>query len=534
MQPDLILHNATIATCDAGDCVASALAIWRDRICAVGADEDVLGLAGGGTRVIDLDGRFVCPGFIDCHVHISSWALVASGRRIDLEGSETLSEALQRVREGLRLTPLGGWLQGRGWDKNQWPEGRFPAAADLDAVTGETPTALRSHDGHSLWVNSAAMKLAGIPDRIDDPPGGRILRDDAGRSSGVFQESASGLVQEHVPAPTLREITDALGEALPKASALGLTGAHNCEGADALRALQRLRDDGELTLRVTQYPPAGSLEHVAELGLTSGFGDEWLRIGGLKAFLDGALGAQTAAMLEPYEGSENAGVLTMSPEELQELALRATRAGMPLALHAIGDRAVRIALDAFQAARRDCDSPWPRHRLEHAQHVHPGDIARCAELGIIASVQPAHMLADIDICELRLGARSRWAFPLRSLLSGGVRLAFGSDAPVETMDPLAGFRSALARQRRNGTPPEGWHPQEKLTPTQALRAYTTDAALAAGEETIKGSLEAGKLADFIMLSEDILCLPIEGLAEVEVVATVVGGRPTHDPDGVLS
>ncbi len=533
MPADLILHNARIVTCDARDTRAGALAIRGDRLVAVGTDDEVLVLARPTTRTVDLGGRFVCPGFIDCHVHLSSWALVASGYQVDLEGTPTLEAALGRIRERAGHLGPSDWLRGRGWDKNRWPGGAFPTAADLDPLTGDIPAALASHDGHSVWANSAAMRVAGIEAETPDPPAGRILRNAHGAPAGVFQEAAMALVWEHVPPAGLEATRRALRAALPRAAALGLTGVHNCEVGNALRAVQDLRDSGELSLRVTRYLAAPALECAERLGLCSGFGDEWVRIGGIKAFLDGALGAQTAAMLEPFEGSSNRGLLTMEPDDLAQLIRRATRAHLAVALHAIGDRAVRTAVDAFERVRAETPEPWPRHRLEHAQHFHPADIARCSRAGLIASVQPAHMLADIDTCERQVGARSRWAFPLSSLLQAGTRLAFGSDAPVETMDPLLGLRSAVARQRRDGTPPAGWYPTERLTVARALRAYTIDAAYAGGDDRLRGSLEPGKLADLVVLSHDLLALPVAELAQVRVVATMVGGRPVYDPEGVF-
>ena len=534
MEPDLILHDARIATCDPRASVVSAVAVWNDRIGAIGADQEVLSLAGAGTRIVDLRGRFVAPGFIDCHAHLTSWAMIASGRQIDLGATTSLAEALARVERAVPDTPKGAWLRGRGWDKNHWAENRFPTAADLDAVTGDVPAVFPSHDGHSLWANSRAIAMAGIPHDVPDPPGGRVLRDESGTLTGIFQEAAAGLIWDHVPSPTSPELTEALRQALPQASALGLTGIHNCEGGDALGAVQNLRDSGGLSVRVTRYFPAQSLECAAELGIRAGFGDEWIRIAGVKAFLDGALGAQTAAMLQPYADSDNVGVLTMDLEELERLVSRATEAGLAVALHAIGDRAVRMAIDAFAAVRAGANGASSRHRLEHAQHFHPDDIARCAQAGLTLSMQPAHLLADIDTCERHLGGRGRWAFPLRSLLDAGVTLGFGSDAPVETIDPLAGIRSAMARQRHDATPQDGWYPQERISAYEALRAYTTDAAYAGGTEQSQGSLECGKLADLVVLSHDLLTSPLEALGEMSVLATVVGGRTVYDPEGLLA
>lgn len=300
-----------------------------------------------------------------------------------------------------------------------------------------------------------------------------------------------------------------------------------------MRAVQVLRDGDRLPLRIVRYPPAEMLPAMSGLSLCAGFGDEWISIGGVKAFLDGALGAQTAAMLAPYEGSDDAGVLTMGAEELLDLVQRATGAALPVAVHAIGDRAVRMALDAFETVKDRWEGPWPRHRIEHAQHLTEQDVPRLGRLGVVASMQPAHMLADIDTCARHVGGRSRWAFPLASLAASGAVLAFGSDAPVETIDPLVGLRSAVTRRSWAGTPAEGWYPEERLSVQQALAGYTTGPAYAAGRGNVAGTLEPGKLADFVVLSDDPRTVPPDELERVRVVATVVGGRVAYDAAGLF-
>lgn len=525
--------NATLFGAAAANPVATALAVSRGRIVAVGGSSDALAAAGPGARVVDLQGRFLAPGFVDCHVHLSWLAMTLTGRTVECDGTRTLQETLQRIQAALPHAVVGGWLRGRGWDKNQWSGDRFPTARDLDSVTGDVPTALASHDGHSVWANSAALRAAGVTPETPDPPRGRLLRDATGRPTGVLQEAAAALIWDAMPNPSLGEIIAALREAFPRLSALGLTGLHNCEAGDGRSAVLQLRDSGALPLRITHYHPAEQFDEVVQLARRGHCDDPWVRLGGLKVFVDGALGGQTAAMLEPYEGSAQAGLLTMDPADFAALARQATQAGLPLAVHAIGDRAVRMVLDGFEQARSACPGPWPRHRIEHAQHVHPDDQPRFGQLGIIASVQPAHLLADIVTCDRHLGARSRWAFPFRSLLQGGARLAFGSDAPVETADPLVGLRAAVQRRRHDGTPAEGWHPEQKLTVAEALRGYTLDAAYASGEEAIKGSLEPDKLADFVVLSRNPLTTPLDELDSVRVEATVVDGRATYDPQGLF-
>ncbi|MBP8951368.1 MAG: amidohydrolase [Armatimonadetes bacterium] len=533
MAPQLIIHNARIATCDGANSIVTAMAIWQDRIFAVGGDADILSLVGKGTRVIDLCGRFVCPGFTDCHVHLSGWAVLASGSEVHLDGLGSLEETLAKIAAHIPRVQPGTWLRGRGWDRNHWAGSPWPTASDLDTVTGPVPAALPSHDGHSVWANSAAMALAGIDRSTPDPDGGRINHLPNGEPSGIFEESAAWMMRGKVPEYTREELVAALRAALPQAAALGLTAVHNLEARNSRHAIQVLADQGALPLRITHYVAPESLDALAELAVRNGLGNDWVRFGGVKTFMDGALGSQTAAMLEPYEGSDNRGYTTQSPEELADLVRRANAGGIALALHAIGDRAIRLALDAFEQCA-EYPLGKPRHRLEHAQHVHPDDWARMARLGLIASMQPAHMLADIPTCERQLGTRSRWAFAMRSLLDAGVTLAFGSDAPVEIIDPLRGFQSALLRQDWNGNPPGGWYPEQRLSAVEALRAYTIDAAWAGCAERTNGSLEPGKLADFVVVSRDLLRCRPEELPDARILATCVGGRPTHDPDGLFA
>lgn len=533
MQMTYAVTNAALFHGAAADPAASALAVSGGRIACVGSTANAVAAAGPGARTVDLQGHFLCPGFVDCHVHLSWLAMTLSGRTVDCDGTRTLQETLQRVREALPRAVVGGWLRGRGWDKNQWPGDLFPTARDLDTVTGDVPAALASHDGHSVWANSAAMALAGIDRSTPDPDGGRINHLPNGEPSGIFEESAAWMMRGKVPEYTREELVAALRAALPQAAALGLTAVHNLEARNSRHAIQVLADQGALPLRITHYVAPESLDALAELAVRNGLGNDWVRFGGVKTFMDGALGSQTAAMLEPYEGSDNRGYTTQSPEELADLVRRANAGGIALALHAIGDRAIRLALDAFEQCA-EYPLGKPRHRLEHAQHVHPDDWARMARLGLIASMQPAHMLADIPTCERQLGTRSRWAFAMRSLLDAGVTLAFGSDAPVEIIDPLRGFQSALLRQDWNGNPPGGWYPEQRLSAIEALRAYTIGAAWAGCAERTNGSLEPGKLADFVVVSRDLLRYRPEELPDARILATCVGGRPTHDPDGLFA
>jgi len=381
-------------------------------------------------------------------------------------------------------------------------------------------------------VNGAALRRAGVTASTRSPEGGQIVADPDGEPSGVLRERAAELVTAAIGRPSAASCDAATRRALRRANELGLAGVHTMEGAEARASLQRLCEDGELTLRVCAHLARDELEGAIGLGLRSGFGDEWLRVGGLKLFADGALGSQTALMLEPYEGqADNRGVEVLTAEELRGYAERAAGHGIALTIHAIGDLANRRVLDAMALARRVEPSrrgaPPLRHRIEHAQIVHPDDVARFAELDVVASVQPVHATSDMTTAERYWGARTPWSYAWRSLLSAGAHLAFGTDAPVEPLDPIATIHAAVTRRRADGAPPDGWHPEQRLTVEESVRAYTLGSAHAAGEAARKGSLALGKLADLTVLSRDPFALPPDELLGLRVEATVVGGRVVY-------
>jgi predicted amidohydrolase YtcJ len=390
----------------------------------------------------------------------------------------------------------------------------------LDAVAPNHPVALWSKDGHTLWLNSLALKELGINSFTPDPPGGVIERDELGQPTGILKEKAAELVKQRVEAssPLLqRSVEEAMESLLRK----GLVGLHNCEDERALSLLQSLKSQGKLKMRILHHIPAENLEAAIKLGIKSGFGDEYLRIGGVKIFADGTLGSRTAAMLEPYLGEpENLGILTITPEELEELVLKAGEAGLSVAVHAIGDRANRVVLDALEKA------PRLRHRIEHVQLLTPQDLPRLAKLGVVASMQPIHATSDMEMAERYWGKeRCRWAYAWRSLLEAGTILAFGSDCPVEPPDPLLGIYAAVTRRRLDGSPgPEGWFPEQRLTVEEAIRAYTWGNAFAAVEEKSRGTLAPGFLADITILSDDIFRTAPEKIPAIEVLGTIIGGE----------
>jgi len=520
MHADLLLLNGRILTLSRRP--ARALALLRDRIIGVGEDCELEPLRGPRTRVIDLQGRLALPGFTDSHVHLGALAKRLS--QIRLESAATLAQALRLVAARARRQPPGTWIVGAGFDKNRWGDA-FPTRADLDGAAPKHPVALRSRDGHTLWVNTLALTTCGISARTPDPSGGLIARDERGRPTGILHETATALI------PNLRGFDEppAAAEALVAAQRVllrqGVTSVHLMEETPIFEVLQGLRADGNLLLRSTVYRHADALDGMVAAGLASGFGDEWLRVGGLKLLLDGALGSQTAWMFRPYDNAPAAGcgVPVVPVGALAGIVERAARARIACAIHAIGDRANAEVLDVLEKAR-DVPTPLPQ-RVEHAQLLRRNDIPRFARLGAIASMQPCHLLGDIDTAERYWGRRSRWAYPVRSLLSSGATLAFGSDAPVETTDPLKGIYAAVCRQTLDGRPASGWYRKEEgVSVLDALRAYTLGPAAATGESHLKGRLAPGYLADIVVLSQDITRLRSRALLDVEVDLVIVGGR----------
>jgi len=549
-RPDTVLYNGAIHTMEDEVPLASAVALSGDRIAALANDalggDRLRGALAPGGRAVDLRGRTVMPGMIDAHLHFVEYSLRL--QQVDIYELPSLEQTLDRVAAHAAMLGPGRWIRGGGWNCNLWGEGAFPSRHDLDRVTPDHPAALSSKDGHSLWVNTRAMQLAGLSAQTQDVPGGSMCRDAEGIPTGILQENAMGLVYDVVERPSHAEMVNACRRGLDQAHRAGLTGIHDCEGAAALRVFQELAQNDELTLRVLAHIPAKSLHAAIELGVRDGLGNEWVRLAGIKAFVDGSLGSRSAWMLEPYEGCPgNCGIPTTTKEALGELVRGANAAGLSAAVHAIGDAANRAALDAIAmagsaiaAARgaanragRDASSRPLRNRIEHVQLLHPDDIPRLAALGVIASGQPIHATADIDLVERYWGARGATSYAWRSLLEAGTVLAFGSDAPVESISPLAGIHAAVTRRRADGYPgPQGWHPEQSLTVRQAVRAYTMGPAYASGEERLKGSLRAGKLADLVVLDRDIFGIDPMEILQAQVVATMVGGQFVYQSEAL--
>jgi predicted amidohydrolase YtcJ len=524
MQADLVLYNGDIRTMDSALPRARAIALSGNRVLATGSDDEMRALLSYTGKAVDLRGSTVLPGFTDSHLHFMSYGL--SLIQIDLAEVPTLEEALARVAAQAGTTPAGEWLVGRGWDHSLWAGGSFPTRHDLDRIAPRNPVWLRRKCGHAGWANTRALELAGIDARTPDPPGGAIDHEpETGEPTGILKETAMDLVADLFEEPSIGEASSAIRAAITNAHRHGLTGAHTMEGPAVFRALQQMQADGELNMRILMQIPEANLEAAIQAGLRSGFGNEVLRIGGLKLFADGALGARTAYMLEPFEGEpDNYGIAVSDAQHLREVVGRASQAGIACFVHAIGDRANREVLDAVEASRQNGEGSSLRHRIEHTQILHPDDIPRLAELGVIASMQPIHATQDMLQADSLWGARSAGAYAYRSLLEAGVVLAFGSDSPVEDLNVMKGLHAAVTRRRADGSPgPEGWYPQERLSVTEAVYAYTAGAAYASGEELIKGTLSPGKLADLVVLSQDIFAIDPMSILNTKVVATVFDG-----------
>ncbi len=510
MMADTILFNGRVYAMDPRGPHATAVAMRDGRILDVGSDDQVLALRGNRTEVIDLQGKSVLPAFTDSHIHLVEWAL--QRKQVNLWGVPTLSEALERVKAfSLTLAP-GEWLRGGGWDASLWPDldGEWPTAAHLDAVIPDRPVALDSKDLHSLWVNSYTLRLAGIDEHTPDPPGGIIVRDDQGRPTGILKERARELVSRLYPPETETTWVNALQEAQRALWAEGIVAVHvlhDQEDMRNFRTLQRMHQEGVLRLRALVYFPASRQEDAIRLGLRSGFGDRYVRVGGIKYFADGTLGSRTAALLLPYEGEpDNRGVLVTDPDELYRGIRAASEAGLATAVHAIGDRGNREVLNVFDLIRAEERENGRRlslpHRIEHVQLLYPEDIKRLAQLNLVASMQPIHATQDMLLAQKYWGDRCRYAYAWRSIARAGAWLIFGSDAPVEQPSVFAGIHAAATRQRANGAPKGGWIPEERLCLRTILHAYTLAPAHVEGNASWRGSIYPGKVADLIVLNGD--------------------------------
>jgi predicted amidohydrolase YtcJ len=528
----VLFLNGTIYTMDVQQPRAQAMAVdtRSGRILAVGSDDEVRRLGGQHAALVDLRRRTMVPGFIDAHIHLLETAY--RGQRIDASSCNSEDEVAELVRVRAAVTPVGAWIQGSHWDRNAWSDNRFPTRASLDAATPDHPVALASKDGHLLWVNSRALALAHINAQTSDPTTGAILRDGSGEPTGVLQElDATSLVFNVITPPDPQTSRVLLEQALQRLQRSGITSIHDIEGELSLDIFRQLQREQRLGVRVQMIMPRQMLPQLSALELDPETRD-LLRVGGIKIFADGTLGSQTAAMLESFEGSSgNCGILVVPEQEMMATVQAASEHGWLIAIHAIGDRAARVALNSIEHAQRQLSASadpairalQPRYRLEHVQLITPEDLERMRRMGVVASIQPFHAVADRDIAERYWGPRHRRAYAYRTMHEMGIPIALGSDAPVETFDPLRILYAATVRSDPSTSRP-AWLPDQALSVVDALWGYTLGAAYAGGEERDKGSLSVGKLGDAVVLRDDIVQIDQQHIPDNGVQATILGGN----------
>ena len=527
---DLVLVSAKIWTGDRTRPEATALAARDGRIVAVGTDEEIRPWRGPKTVVLEGKGRRVVPGFIDCHTHMSmgGFNLLA----VDLRHTKDPADFTRRLAEFAKTRPAGRWMTDGAWDHQVWANPVLPTRAMLDPATGDRPACLSRTDGHMMVCSSLALKLARVSRDTPDPPGGVIVRDSTGEPTGVLKDAAMDLIGSARPPRTAAEVEEALAAAVKHAAENGVTSVQDLPGdARDLDAWEKLRSDGKLTVRVSYRPSLSEWEKARDRRATMK-NDEWLSIGGVKGYMDGSLGSSTALFFQPYtDDPKTTGVYAAEAIPLSRLEARvasADAAGLPVEVHAIGDRANAEILDVYERVSKKNGPKDRRFRIEHAQHLRAEDIPRFAKLGVIASMQPYHAVDDGRWAEKRIGiGRCRTTYAFRSLLDSGATLVFGSDWDVAPLSPLEGIDAAVNRRTLDGKRPGGWIPEQKIAVEEALRAYTATAAFAGFEEKEKGTLARGKLADFVVLSRDPLSIPVRELDGVRVDRTVAGGRTVY-------
>lgn len=526
-EADLILRNAKIYTVDANHPHADAVAVLGDRIVAVGADADVAGWRGPGTKVIDAGGRLLLPGFNDAHVHFVSGGMQLTN--VNLKDASSREEFIRRIAERAKGTAEGEWILGGDWDDQQFTPAVLPTKEWIDAVTPNRPVFLNRYDGHMALANSLALKMAEITSKTPDPPGGTIVRDAQGNPTGVLKDAAMTPVYKIIPSLTHKQRVEIIKRALAHAASVGVTSFQdmNPEFGD-MAVYSEMAENKELTARIYAAPIETEWESLAKLGLRRNFGSAYFRTGAIKGFTDGSLGSSTAYFFEPFLDSPgNHGLLSdeMIPiEKIRERLTAADRAGLQICMHAIGDQAISIMLDLFEEIVKAHGKQDRRFRIEHAQHVAPKDFQRFADLRVIASVQPYHAIDDGRWAEKRIGSRIKTTYAFRTFLDHGVKLALGTDWNVAPLNPMETIYAAVTRATLDGKNPQGWVPEQKLTVAEAVYAYTIGSAYAEFQENEKGSITPGKFADMVILSQDIFSIDPEAIKDVKVETTIVGGK----------
>jgi predicted amidohydrolase YtcJ len=524
--PEAIYLNGNFWTGDSKQPKVEALAILNGQIVASGSSAKLRKMADKDTRVVDLQNAPVVPGFIDNHVHFVSGGLALD--RVDLRDAATPAEFSHRIAQAAARLPKGRWILDGNWDHETWG-GQLPTREWIDKDTQATPVFVSRLDGHMALANSLVLKLAGIDEKTPDPPGGTIVRDTAGQPTGVLKDAAMTLVTKVMPPPSDEELEQGLQRAMEHAVSHGLTQVHDMGGFEDFRVLEvyrRARAKDKLRLRIYSFVPIAESQQAAAFKQRHGAGDAWLRWGGVKGYVDGSLGSTTAWFHRPYDDEPTTSGLTVTdPDVLRSQIIAANKAGLHVTVHAIGDRANDWLLDTYAKVEQTGPKKDWRFRIEHAQHLTSDAIKKFAPLGVVASMQPPHLIDDGRWAEKRVGAeRLKGMYAFRSLIDSGAHLTFGSDWPVASLDPLTGIYAAVTRRTAGGANPNGWQPQEKITVAEALRAYTAENAWAGFQEGKVGVLKPGALADFVVLSRDLFSTPPEQIADIKVVRTVVDGR----------
>jgi len=539
-QPvDLILQNGVVYTVDENHPLAEAVAIAGDTIIFAGTNHDVDAYRGDATRVIDLQGKTVVPGFIDSHYHFQG-----VGKReydLNLDGCTSLDEFLSRLKNWAAKKSSGEWVTGRGWMEEDWPVKQFPTRRELDAVVADLPVYLNRADGHMAVVNSKALQMAGVTRATPNPQGGEILKGEKGEPNGLLVDKAMELVSNHIPTSS-REMQEKYALAAnARALSYGVTTIHDAGSKlDIIEIWKTLYAQGKMQVRIYEFArwPGQAVDRLLTDGPEIGLFDNHLTIRGIKITIDGALGSRGAALLEKYSDENTSGLLIYKDEEIYPTIKAATEKGIQMAIHAIGDAANRKVLDLYERALNEVPPNArkisdPRHRIEHAQIVHADDVPRFKSLGIIPSMQPSHAIGDLHFAVRRLGLeRMHEGYAWRNFIDQGCMIPGGSDAPVEEGNPMIEFYAACVRKDTTGFSADGWHPEMKMTRDEALRSLTLWGAYAAFEENLKGSISKGKLADLAVLDQDLMNAPEETLHRVQVLMTIVGGKVVYDKTGV--
>ena len=524
LMADLVLFNGKIFTVDAAKPWATAVAIRDGKFVAVGKDEEVKRLAGKNTEMVDLKGKLALPGFNDAHLHFTNGGLYLLG--IDLRPARDEKEFVSILKEYIYKVPKGEWITGGNWDHENWPSKKHPRKSLIDAVTPDHPVLVQRLDGHMALANSLALKLAGITRDTPNPQGGEIVKDKVtGEPTGILRDTATELVGAVIP-PLAREKRErAIRAAMRHAQELGVTSVQDNSSREDLEIYQDLLKKGELGVRINAWRGADGWAEFEHIGVTAAYGDPFLRLGTVKLFVDGSMGAGTALFFEAYaDDSSTSGLPIHSQADLNDLVRNADRAGLQIAAHAIGDKANNWILEAFALARKENGVREARHRIEHAQVVREQDLIRFHQLDIIASIQPSHCIDDMRWAEKRIGPRVADAYRFASFLKSGVRLAFGTDWDVEPLDPRLGLYAAVSRELPSGGPAGGWHSEEKLSLAQAIEMYTLGSAYAEFQENVKGSVTAGKFADMVVMENNLFEISQKEILETPVTMTVLSGK----------